>query len=339
MEKRVYYFDWLRIFATVAVVVIHIAGAELFACGINTFEWSIYNILDSFSRFSVPVFLMISGALFLDPENNIETKRIYSKNLLRIITAFLFWSVIYALTEYSGDKLAFFRSVLLGHYHMYFLFIIASLYVAVPILRKICENKKTAVYFLILAVLSVFILPSVAKLPHMSFLYDIDEKMRFRLVGGYSAYFIGGYYLNRTELSKPGRRIIYVLGIAAFIATAALTKYFSMKTNSVFDGFYSWFSITTMLEAVCVFVFAKHHFSSSLKTERGERLLSALSKLTFGVYLVHVLVIKLIDTSGVFASIDNALIYFVLKTALTLVTSFLVSYALNKLPFFKKYIV
>lgn len=104
------YYDILRFFATFAVMILHIAADNWYGTDIHSFEWNISNFYDSIVRWGVPVFTMISGALFLSGNQPIE--RIYKKNISRIITAFLFWSLFYASISFvrgAGIKKCFRR--------------------------------------------------------------------------------------------------------------------------------------------------------------------------------------------------------------------------------------
>ncbi len=92
---RTVYFDHLRVFATFAVIILHISSSRnWYTADVNGSEWQVLNFYDSLSRWSVPVFLMISGSLFLNRE--IPLKKMYSKYILRLAVAFVFWAVIYA---------------------------------------------------------------------------------------------------------------------------------------------------------------------------------------------------------------------------------------------------
>ena len=50
------------------------------------------------------MFLMLSGALMLDPGKPFQIRTLYRKNILRILTAFLFWSALYALGTYFANR-------------------------------------------------------------------------------------------------------------------------------------------------------------------------------------------------------------------------------------------
>lgn len=134
-EERKIYFDFLRIFATFAVIILHVSAQNWHTTDINSFEWNIFNFYDSIVRWGVPIFVMISGALFLNKNQSI--KKIYTKNILRIIIAFIFWSLIYTVLFSKGLSIKtmiinFFE----GYYHMWFLFMIVGLYMITPFIKK-----------------------------------------------------------------------------------------------------------------------------------------------------------------------------------------------------------
>lgn len=64
-KQRIDYLDYLRLVAIFGVITVHVATSLNFYhqdyAGLN---WQILNFWDGLSRFCVPVFIMISGALF-----------------------------------------------------------------------------------------------------------------------------------------------------------------------------------------------------------------------------------------------------------------------------------
>ena len=120
-QEREYAFDYMRVAAAFMVMIVHVAAQSWYKTDIHSFEWIVMNFYHCFIvRVDVPLFVMISGSLFLSKD--VPLKKIFSKYILRIITAFLFWSFIYAVYSYSRTK-NFNKSVdefIRGHYHMWF---------------------------------------------------------------------------------------------------------------------------------------------------------------------------------------------------------------------------
>jgi surface polysaccharide O-acyltransferase-like enzyme len=97
-------------------------------------------------KWCVPIFVMISGAVFLRPTMNNNICRIYVKNILHILVVFIFWSLVYASYQFMISDEPTIRGwvihFLRGHFHMWFLLLILGLYILVPILRVLVKYRK-----------------------------------------------------------------------------------------------------------------------------------------------------------------------------------------------------
>ena len=71
MERKTY-CDYLRLIATFAVVVLHVAAFNWENTDVNGIEWQTFNFYNSIVRWGVPIFVMISGSLFLNREMSIR---------------------------------------------------------------------------------------------------------------------------------------------------------------------------------------------------------------------------------------------------------------------------
>ena len=175
---------------------------------------------------------MISGLFFLAGTQSL--RQILRKNVLRIVTAFVFWSALYAAYAYFFNKCARSTAVTLffsGHYHMWFLFMIVGLYLIVPLLRPIAQNETLLRYFLLLALVFNFLLPQLGALlslfswPLYSSYLSLSGMLYYHFTLGFAAYFMLGRYLSRKELSPKAARWCYALGVAGLIVTVVMTSY------------------------------------------------------------------------------------------------------------------
>ena len=95
VSKRVIYFDILRVVAIFAVVAVHISAQHWLDVDVSSRAWFAFNLYCTTGKWSVPIFVMISGALVLVRDTTIST--ILKKNVLRMAGVFVFWSGCYAL--------------------------------------------------------------------------------------------------------------------------------------------------------------------------------------------------------------------------------------------------
>ena len=85
-SNRIAFLDYLRVCSIFFVIMIHVATQNLWAMDVNSFAWQTFNFYDCLSRWCVPVFVMISGALFLT--KTITISQIYKKYILRLLISF-----------------------------------------------------------------------------------------------------------------------------------------------------------------------------------------------------------------------------------------------------------
>lgn len=347
-NTRIIYLDLLRIFSVFFMIVLHVAARNWYDTPVTSVQWTVFNAWDALTHFCVPVFIMISGALFLNPGKELSIKKLFGKNILRIITAFIFWSAAYAVYGHfiSPDKsetfsaIAFLKDFLYGRYHLWFLFAIVGLYIITPLLRKITESKSLTKYYILLffiftlcfnalAVIQVFKGPVEA----------ISEKISIGLACGYSGYFVLGYYLANEELSKAARKIIYALGIFSAVFTVVFSTLSSVKAgkgvsdllNNLLPGMFFW--------GASIFVFFRYRFADLKLSKSKLNFLLLLSKLSFGIYLVHDFIITLLERFGITTLSYNVFISVPLNSLAVFAISFAIVYIISKIPFLNKYII
>lgn len=341
---RTIYFDYLRVFATLAVIILHLCAQNWYVTDVNGLQWQTFNFFDSVVRWGVPVFVMISGSLFLGRE--ISLSRIYSKYILRMVIAFIVWSAVYALFV-DGSKTERMLAAIQGHYHMWYVLMIIGIYACIPFIRPIARNETRTKYYLALAFTFGFLLPELSILAEdfgtelinkgMGALNKDLSNMNMYIVLGYASYFVLGYYLNKITLSKKQRMIIYILGLAGFAATIVLDLAVALKTQTYCGHYYGNFTINVLFEAVAVFTWFKY---KDYKHGKWNAFIQKLSKYSFGAYLVHALVIEQFNRTLGLNTLSFHPVFAVLSLALIVFTiSFTISAVLNRIPVLKKYIV
>lgn len=341
MERR-WGLDILRVASMAAVVFLHTAAQYWSSVDIHSADWEALNFYDSLVRWAVPVFVMISGALFLDPGKDQPIRKLYTKNIPRICTIIVFWGFVYAVlygfpAELTAKSVrSFIKASLFGHYHMWFLFMIAGLYVVTPVLRCVTKDEVITKYFLLLGFILNIALPFVFSLGWLTFLSDLLEKLQFHVPIGYAFYFVLGYWLGRCEVSRKVKVAGGIIAVLGFILTFVLTAYVSLKEGQASQTFYGYFSLTVFMEALGVFVLAK---DAKVEKKRSQKTISVLSTASLGVYMVHVIVLETLRGAGIDSMMCAPTIAVPATAALVILISFIVSVLLNKVPVVNKYCV
>lgn len=344
-KARIVYLDFLRILAIFAVVILHVAAQNFYNASVTSASWHVFNIADSLVRWGVPVFVMISGALFLKKDQPIL--KMFKRNILKIFYVLVAWAALYTLWgifvthTISTPKNALTHFVT-GHYHLWFLYMLIGIYIAVPILNKIVADKTCAIYFVVLAFLCSSLIPQCIEIlglehPFVSgLLNSAFLKTRPNLVVGYFGYFVLGHILNITELTKKQRTLIYALGIGGAIITVVATAYVSLKQQTANIMFYGDTTINVALMAAAVFVFAKTHLNN-VKNTKALACVLFLSKCSFGVYLVHAMVMEFLQVRlGITTLSFNPILSVPVLAVVIFLISLIISAVLNKIPLIKK---
>lgn len=348
LKVRDEYLDILRILATIAVVMIHVVARGWLNSNIFTFEWQCYNLFYGILRWAVPVFVMISGALFLKGEEK-PLNKLYCKNIAKIVIAFCFWSAIYVAIYFEERGYGFrdtFSNFLKGHYHMWFLFMITGLYMLVPILRKITESEDVTKYSLGLFMTFSVLIPFLMKLFSVKFdgigrvIGEMLEKVNYLTSLGFVVYFLLGYYLDKREIVKKERKFIWILGIIGFFLTVFLTNWISQLYHVQDERFGEYLNLNVMLESIAVFVLIKSNYKKFNLGEKTKKFVQKFSKYSLGIYLVHAMVLdwvnRIIEGTVI---MQNPFLHIPITTIVVVTISYMISAILNKIPVLNKYIV
>lgn len=342
-NNKIIAFDILRIIAAFAVVVLHSVG-PLFLDLYPSSDWNIANVYESLVRWSVPVFFMISGALFLNKGKELNLGRLYKKNIFRIFLIYLFWSMIYALPPLNdglSSSYILFR-ILDGPFHFWFLKILIGLYIAIPLFRAITSNRKTEEYFLLFGMLLGIVLPSVLSVLEV---WDRDLKVALKtffdgfginFVSTCSFYFVLGHYLLEYSISVTQRRTLYIIGIVSPILLWVANSYGSSLLGNPYEGFLSNSFVCTMFIASAIYVYI---VNSKFCMVRAENILAKISRCTLGVYIVHILVMNLFREIEFTPFVYSPSWFIPLYALIVFAISLLITFLLHRIPYVNKWLV
>lgn len=298
-KPRTVYLDLLRVLAMTGVICIHVSGNQFYNLPVHSPAWQAMNLWDGLARWAVPMFAMVSGAVFLDPQRRISERSIFQKYIPRLILAFLVWSALYAAVHCQGSPRVFFTRLLRGHYHLWYLYMLAGFYLIVPILRRITASERLTWYFLALSAVFTFGVPDLilfAKFADRIWdfgLADIFNTIKqytmFFLTLGFVPYFVLGHALHQRQLSKRETIMLCVLGLLGFVLTPFLNALVSAMNGAPQEEFLAYSKFCVLFQTAGVFAAAKA-VSPRLSGRMQRRILSAAA-CSFGVYLVHPLLL------------------------------------------------
>ncbi len=306
MKKRDTSLDLLRIVACISVVILHEASQNWYGYEAGSIRWYIYDIYDAIFRFGVPIFVMISGALFsgVCMKETFDTKRLLTHNALRLLIVYAVWAVGYGVTDAifnkTLDPYSLIIEILIGRYHLWFLPMMVGIYLILPVLRPFFKekNEKLARYLVILfVILKIFRETILALDPDYAWTI-LTNILQPDLVTTYAGYFFLGYYLYHFKSSKLQCRLIYIGGLCSVILAPACSIYLSNRWNKPVSEIYDSYSLFTFLIAAALFLFFKEHVARHEFTDKGRKVIEAFSADTLGIYLLHVAILEVAARFG-----------------------------------------
>lgn len=338
-----YPVNLIRAIAIVMVILVHatffpykFTGAEI--TGLDIANWV---STDAFAAVGyvvgLPIFVMLSGALLLDPGKADEPMRVfYKKRFNRIGIPLIVWFTIYLLWNFGARGLPLTvtnltQKMLDGpYYHLWYLYLLVGLYAITPMLRVLVKNMSRRMSTVLLAIWFVStIIPA--------FIYNFTDyglnPVMF-IIAGWVGYYLLGAYLLKTKIPRRlaymGLIVSFSVGfIGAWVITATMGPpnsgfFTNYQSFSVIIGAISAFSLLTTINQKRI----ERHTQTN-------RLINWVGSNTLPIYLLHPIILDLvIDAINYFALpiIDNKLIYTPVLTVTTLTITALVVYAIKKIP-------
>jgi len=313
----------------------------VFGASFGSESWWIGNVYDSLSRWCVPVLVMISGALLLDESKQEDATAFYQKRLSRIFWPILFWSAFYLLWVFfkgliKGNPppfttLAF--SLLAGkpYIHMWFLYMMIGLYVFTPFFRKLTAHSS--IQDLTFLVVVAFVLSAISTAYNAAHPADGPE-LFFYLFLYYIPYFFLGHII-RTTNKIPWNGILIVI-LALSIGLTALGCYRLSLLTDLPTGlyFYNFLSISVIPMSISVMRLLKT-WGKPVFHEAAER---KIVSLTLGVYLIHPIILEVVDYLKLRAFTNFPLVSVPITTVMVFSIALLTAWVISRLPYIRRII-
>lgn len=343
-NQRINWLDSLRVIAILAVILIHVSSPVVnMAYGKNMYHWWVGNVFDSAVRFAVPLFLMISGATLLSKKYSL--KEFYKRRFVRVLLPFPFWMLVYWVFRWMtlpgkqpqgfSDIVDWAVNIFMKEgisKHFWFIYMILLLYLITPLIGAFVRKLKPEMLIFLLGAW-VLILSISKDFSVDMYGWNGNLLPKFLNYFLYSGYMVFGYYLyNIFYVSRNIRLTAWILYLVT-VCIAIFMAYYSSKLKGRLDlSIYNYFSLNTIIQTAAIFI--------ALKGTTGppkflKKVQHTISDYSFGIYLVHIMVLGIFFNHGIFWTMADPIISVPLLTLLTLVTSFIIIFLLRKIPFGK----
>ncbi|KOO02294.1 acyltransferase [Vibrio nereis] len=287
MRERVLFFDLLRCVAAVAVIAIHVLAPYRHELGNIPFgEWATAVVTNSVTRWAVPVFILITGALMLNDRRPFNMEYYVKRRLGKVVIPFVLWSLFYAYlsgwsaTGFDGEIA---RETLVNafahetYYHLGFFYYFIPLYFVIPMFQWLVKSGDETT-------LVIFVIGWLITTTFYLFGFDGPWSVELWL---YSGYLPLGYLLWKKVPPTAWTLVVFiVLGVMALGLTAEMVISNSMAAERYTVGrWLSYKTLNVVLAASMIFIVCRH--VGERLNPSASRIVSFISQHSLGIYLLH----------------------------------------------------
>lgn len=290
------YINRLRVVAIYSVVTAHVAMGLIMPMRPGGADWWLGCWLFYIAHAAIPIFVMISGALLLGDERQESAMEFYRRRFYRAGIPLVFWTVVYLVVRQvvDGERLtpaSVARLILTGrpYYHLWFLYMIAGLYLVTPALRTFVRRTPQRTRLLVIT--------GILLLANVYFQTDVlfwnNPQTIFTMFVPFVGYYLCGYELRLIDPKTIPSGIPSLTVFPSAIYLTALAPAFLARNGGVGVRYlFDFFSLPMVFLSVAIFWAAYMHDQTAEPPEGFcRRALERVAATTLGVYVLHPLVL------------------------------------------------
>ncbi len=321
--------DLGRCIAAICVIAIHVSG--VFCKDSSASAFYLANIVNGFSRFSVPAFFMFSGYLLCGRPTLKPTSYVFSK-VVGLVKVYLFASLAYYLFDrfyQRQDMKSWPVDFLAGHahFHLWFIPALIAVYFFYPLFMRILdEDKKYVFVFVVVSIILINLSGVMVVATNSGTSFQVESSLG-------PLYFLLGFCAD--SIFRFSKKICWFIFLAASFAIAAISTLMAARAVDIpllDPGLYT--GVLVFTQALAFFMMIK-----DVKIQATFLpLLSRVAKLILGIYIFHhafmVFVFDALNHIGGFSQSEIV----ILAIPLVFLFSALFTAAIRKINFFSSFL-
>lgn len=213
--------------------------------------------------------------------------------------------------------------------HMWYLYMIIGLYMLFPLLKVFLNysDRKTFEYVLIILFIFTCLIPTFTNTFHHNIGFSIPISSAFML------YLLSGHYIHQYNIHINNKLLsLLILIYILYITLMAFNQDFVDTVGNIV-GLNANASPLIVMATISIFCFIRQNVSSN-------KIVEFISPLTFGMYLIHPLIINILFKFFKFTPDKYPLMIVVtVTTVVTIILSLLFTLAARKIKIVRKYIL
>lgn len=334
--KNDFSIDVLRILAAFAVVVIHIMSLYTNEV-LNSSKslWWFANIFNSFSRWSVLIFIMISGSLLVNDKSFQDTNLFFKKRVSRILIPLVFWSMFFI--GFNINITGFFTTedtigrLYIGepYYHLWYLFLIVGVYFVTPVISLVYANYNAKSRGKI--IICIFIAGAINSM-WSKYFGQKNQFSVFKFLPYIGCFMIGKeIFLSQIRYNQYFYLVMWFLSSIVIAIMTGMLRHVHKEITYFYDYLYP----LVIVQSISFYVLMKKFMFDKNLSDQFKKVLAKGSMLTLGIYIVYPIIIELVTNS--LQHIDGHMNYILVPTFTFFVfmLSGLVTFIFTKIPYLK----
>ncbi|MCR8657344.1 acyltransferase [Paenibacillus endoradicis] len=306
----------VRAFAIVAVLLIHSTSSAVNSANVNSSFYFLYVLINKMSTFAVPLFLFLSGFVLMYSYQKREVtlssvNTFYKRRVTNVIIPYIIFSCIYfTLTHIDSLSLHSFadlgEAILLGkaYAHLYYIFVMVQFYLLFPILwKKITTRKSAAIWIWLIGFIIQWAYFYINR-EYLSQLEDLPQlfKRTASLFVSYTAYFGCGVWIatrysqilqfleKHTAQYRIYRIVLLVAWICSGVYYANLFYRGWVHKDWESSPHFAWTWFIFIMISIALSVISSRYYEQKCPAWL-QRIITSLSDHSFGIYLIHPLLL------------------------------------------------
>lgn len=355
-SERIFYYDALRALAIIGIVFCHASISFVSKSNMaNMYYFTIASFFDCFRDFSIPVFVMLSGALLINRKDTLID--FFKKRISRLFIPFIFWVIIYISYSFLfiihrvdfNNALEIFlgTSSTIG-VTFWFIWMILISYIEIFIINKVINVYGEKIENFDVKLISIMVIFSLVYISIVDNGLFNPYTSRIIYFISFLTYIVFGYFIANTNLigERINKNIIIISTLIMFAASYLYYILGYVVPHSISSQQFinlGYFNFMILFISVNFFSFFK--YISSTKFFKGIEygsvgsVVNLISKYSFGIYLSHYLILhSLKNNLSYFINFNgqNPLILIPLLVFVTLIICLLICEILSKIPYLNK---
>lgn len=329
--------DLCRVFACLLILMIHAAADIYHELPLPGAAFFAVTFLSTLSRAGLPLFFMLTGTLLIAREK-LDIKQNFIHRVLRFTGMYWLWSLFYALARALSGAFEgpydFLYAVVAGHYHLWFLPAMVMVCLFLPVVHAAIHGGKLDGRYVVglFLFLGVFLVNCNLTPDPAPLLYRFTQNFSLDYLP-YLGYAVWGWYLSKREYSRRTLWAAPLVFLAVTLAASVLNRWYSLYKNTADGWLFHFFSLPTFLQSTAAYCF---FLALKGRTFRRVKLLTELSACTLGVYLMHPLMINVLERFGLaptpLAPVSSLLVFYLVLA----LSCFALAFVLRKIPLVKR---